>query len=63
MKENFEKFVFFFLQSVSGEKVVTGQLTAIGEKQLYELGKLIRSEIIKEDKHGLLPTIYDPNHV
>jgi len=53
----------FFFQSASGEKVVTGQLTAIGEKQLYQLGKLIQAEIIGEDGNGLIPTTYDPNIV
>jgi len=48
---------------VSGDKVVTGQLTAIGEKQLHQLGRLIRSEIIKEDENGLIPTTYNPNIV
>jgi len=52
-----------FFQSASGDKVVTGQLTAIGEKQLHQLGRLIRSEIIKEDENGLIPTTYDPNIV
>jgi hypothetical protein len=52
-----------FFQSTSDEKVVTGQLTAIGEKQLYQLGRLIQSEIIKEDDSGLIPTTYDPNIV
>jgi hypothetical protein len=42
---------------------VTGQLTAIGEKQLYQLGRLIRSEIIEEDEKGLIPTTYDPKIV
>ncbi len=53
----------FSFQSVSGDKVVTGQLTAIGEKQLHQLGRLIRSEIIKEDENGLIPTTYNPNIV
>ncbi len=43
--------------------MVTGQLTAIGEKQLYKLGKLIRSQIIEESDSGLIPTVYDPNIV
>ncbi|CAF4171953.1 unnamed protein product [Rotaria sordida] len=51
------------LKSASDVKVVTGQLTAIGEKQLYQLGKLIRSQIIKQDNNGLIPNIYDPNIV
>ncbi|CAF4363016.1 unnamed protein product, partial [Adineta steineri] len=51
------------LKSASGDKIVTGQLTAVGEKQLYELGKIIRSELIKEDDKGLIPPIYDPNFV
>ncbi len=60
------KQTFFFnsyFQSASGERVVTGQLTAIGEKQLYKLGKLIRSQIIEESDSGLIPTVYDPNIV
>jgi hypothetical protein len=61
LEERFLKGYCF--QSASGEKVVTGQLTAIGEKQLYQLGKLIRSEIIEEDENGLIPTVYDPNIV
>ncbi|CAF4539719.1 unnamed protein product, partial [Rotaria sp. Silwood2] len=51
------------LKSTSDVKVVTGQLTAIGEKQLYQLGKLIRSQIIKEDNNGLIPNIYHSNIV
>ncbi|CAF3711831.1 unnamed protein product [Rotaria sp. Silwood1] len=51
------------LKSTSGGKIVTGQLTAIGEKQLYQLGKIIRSQIIKEDNNEIIPNIYDPNIV
>ncbi|UJR13380.1 hypothetical protein I4U23_000396 [Adineta vaga] len=51
------------LKSTSGDKVVTGQLTAIGEKQLHNLGKSIRKEIIKEDNSGLIPMVYDPKIV
>ena len=43
--------------------MVTGQLTAIGEKQLFKLGKLIRSQIIEENDSGIIPTIYDPTIV
>jgi hypothetical protein len=51
------------LKSATGDKIVTGQLTVIGEKQLYELGKSIRSEIIEEDENGLVPPVYDPSIV
>ncbi|CAF4241547.1 unnamed protein product [Rotaria magnacalcarata] len=51
------------LKSTSDLKVVTGQLTAIGEKQLYQVGQLIRSEIIKQDQHQLIPSTYDSDIV
>lgn len=53
----------FLFKSTSGDRIVTGQLTGIGERQLYQLGKSIRKEIIHEDQNGLLPMAYDPNLV
>ncbi|CAF1194659.1 unnamed protein product [Adineta ricciae] len=38
-----------------------GQLTTVGEKQLYEVGKKIHQDIIVKDK--LLPETYDPDLV
>ena len=42
---------------------MTGQLTAIGEKQLYRLGQHLRSELIGDETHRLIPDIYDPQYV
>ncbi|CAF0756523.1 unnamed protein product [Adineta ricciae] len=52
------------LKSMSGLSVRTGQLTAIGERQLFQLGKLIRSELIDpKENAGLIPATYDPQYV
>ncbi|CAF3855915.1 unnamed protein product [Adineta steineri] len=53
------------LKSVADINVRKGQLTAIGEKQLFQLGRLIRSELIDDDNsnNGLLPETYDPTYV
>ncbi|CAF4609040.1 unnamed protein product [Rotaria sp. Silwood1] len=53
------------LKSVSGENVITGQLTAIGEEQLFQLGRLIRSELIDDSNNDkrLLPATYDSKYV
>ncbi|CAF0739599.1 unnamed protein product [Rotaria sordida] len=52
------------LKSVSGENVMKGQLTAIGEKQLFQLGRLLRSELIDDNNDkGLLPATYDSQYV
>jgi hypothetical protein len=40
-----------------------GQLTAIGEKQLVQLGRLLRSHLIDDNNNGLLPATYDPKYV
>lgn len=48
---------------MNGDRIVTGQLTGIGERQLYQLGQSIRKEIIDDDENRLLPMIYDPNIV
>jgi len=39
----------------------SGQLTAVGEKQVYELGKKIHQDLIINEK--FLPKIYDPSLV
>ena len=52
-----------FLQSVEGLRAVTGQLTAIGQKQLYQLGRQLRSELIEDAQQPLLPPTYDPKYV
>ncbi|UJR33987.1 hypothetical protein I4U23_021402 [Adineta vaga] len=51
------------LKSISGLTVRTGQLTAVGEKQLFQLGKTIRSKLIDTTNNGLLSATYDPNYV
>lgn len=52
------------LKTVSGESILTGQLTAVGEKQLYQLGQAIRPELIGDNDHdGILPSTYDPQLV
>lgn len=50
---------------MTGDRIVTGQLTAIGERQLHQLGQTIRQELIRndDDDEGLIPPIYDPNLV
>ncbi len=52
-------------QSASGEKVTVGQLTAVGEKQLFQLGRHLRSKLITDDNNnsGLLPATYNPKYV
>jgi hypothetical protein len=36
----------------------------VGEKQLFELGKLLRLELINENNsNGLIPATYDPKYV
>jgi hypothetical protein len=39
-------------------------LTAVGEKQLFQLGRLLRADLIDgENNNGLLPATYDPKYV
>jgi hypothetical protein len=46
------------VQKLNEGAAFSGQLTAIGEKQVYELGKKIHHDLIIKEK--LLPKIYDP---
>jgi hypothetical protein len=40
-------------------------LTAVGEKQLFQLGRHLRSKLITDDNNnsGLLPATYNPKYV
>jgi hypothetical protein len=39
-------------------------LTAVGEKQLFQLGRFLRSELIHDrNNNGLLSETYDPKYV
>ncbi|CAF3878971.1 unnamed protein product, partial [Rotaria sp. Silwood1] len=52
------------LKSTTDELVVTGQLTAIGEKQLFNLGRRLQSELMDDGNNdGLIPNTYDPKIV
>ena len=54
----------FPLQSATGDKVVVGQLTAVGEKQLFELGQLLQKELIdRQNGNGVISEKYDPGSV
>ncbi len=46
------------VQKLNDGAAISGQLTTIGEKQVYELGKKIHQDLIIKEK--LLPKIYDP---
>ncbi|CAF3294283.1 unnamed protein product [Rotaria socialis] len=47
------------VRKLNGGIAYCGQLTAIGEKQVYDVGKKIRQNLIIKEK--LLPKIYDPH--
>ncbi|CAF5222561.1 unnamed protein product, partial [Rotaria magnacalcarata] len=52
------------LKSTSTDTVTTGQLTSVGERQLFQLGRRLRSELIDvRNNNGLLPKEYDPKYV
>ncbi|CAF0741484.1 unnamed protein product [Didymodactylos carnosus] len=46
------------LKAADGGTVVSGQLTAIGEEQLYTLGQSMKPDFIASE---LIPPVYDPN--
>jgi hypothetical protein len=49
------------IQKLNEGLAYSGQLTSIGEKQIYELGKKIHEDLII--KENFLPKIYDPSLV
>lgn len=49
------------IQKLNKDAAYSGQLTAVGEKQLYELGKKIHQDLIVKEK--FLPKIYDSSLV
>jgi lysophosphatidic acid phosphatase type 6 len=52
------------LKSSTDELVVTGQLTAVGEKQLFNLGRRLQSELMGDGtNNGLISNTYDPKSI
>jgi lysophosphatidic acid phosphatase type 6 len=49
------------VRKLNGGAAYSGQITVVGEKQLYDLGKDIHQDLIIKEK--LLPEVYDPHLV